>query len=352
MKNVWVFHLLNDFSGSPLVLKNSILSLKAKANVTVCTSDTKGFLSGISDVNYSNIEYKWNSNKLITLFNFFKVQWALFWLIIFNRKQIDILYINTLLPFAAALAGKICRKKIIYHLHEPQISPRVLFAFLISLCRLTATRVIFVSEFMKNRFPMLRDRGVVIHNVLNKDFVDSIVEQVSENRNTVLMLCSFKTYKGVYDFVELAILNPQMNFELVLNSDLESIQPIVRFSETIENITIYPATENVHQFYQRAKVVVNLSHPNQWIESFGMTILEAMAYRLPCIVPEVGGVTELVSSKNGYCISFDDKKRISEVLAELFKEAEHYKNLAKEANRRSKDFDFEHYSKGIQKVIL
>lgn len=352
MRNIWIFHLLNDFSGSPLVLRNSILSLKTKANITVCTSDTSGFLSGIEGVNYVNLNYVWNANKMITLLNFAKVQWQLFWCIIFNRNQIDIIYVNTLLPFGAALAGKICSKKVIYHLHEPQVSPKVLFRFLIFVCKTTSANVIFVSKFMRDRFANLNRKGKVVYNVLSEKFIRLVSLQNQGNRHTVLMLCSFKEYKGVYDFVELARLNPQLKFELVLNSDLNAIRPIIDLSNDLENITVYPSSTDVHQFYNKAKVVLNLSHPDQWVESFGMTILEAMAYGLPCIVPEVGGVTELVSEDTGYRISFENKMKISEALIRLFEDDKHYQSLSQAAFERSKVFDYSNFKNDIQNVFF
>ena len=39
------------------------------------------------------------------------------------------------------------------------------------------------------------------------------------------------------------------------------------------------------------------------VETFGMTILEAMPYGIPAIVPNVGGPLELVQhGYNGYCV--------------------------------------------------
>jgi L-malate glycosyltransferase len=70
------------------------------------------------------------------------------------------------------------------------------------------------------------------------------------------------------------------------------------------NLHIYAAQPNVHTFYERADVLLNLSHPDVCVETFGMTILEAMYYAVPCIVPRVGGPIELVQDDyNGFQLS-------------------------------------------------
>lgn len=65
--------------------------------------------------------------------------------------------------------------------------------------------------------------------------------------------------------------------------------------------------KNTHPFYQEASIILNLSDVNLWVETFGLTILEGMAYQLPAIVPPVGGVIELVEeNKNGFLIDSKD----------------------------------------------
>jgi len=350
-KRIWLFHLLNDFSGSPLVLKNTVLSLKDTAEVTICTSKEKGFLSNFTNVKYHFTKYQWNSNRILTLIRFFRVQTVLFWKVVSNRKQIDIVYINTLLPFGAALGAKLCGKKVIYHMHEPQISPIILFRFLSAIANRCSDKVIFVSEYLKDCFPRLQDRGEVVSNVLSEDFTSSIEEVDLSNKDSVLMLCSFKRYKGVYDFVELARLNPKIRFDLVLNSSLDSIKKFISINKENENLFIHPSTTNVHQYFCRAKVVLNLSHPESWIESFGMTALEAMAYGAPCIVPTVGGISELVTHDSGFRIRNNSTTELSKTINKLFKDKAEYKTYSDAARVRSSKFIFQTYKKAILNLV-
>ena len=350
-KKVWLFHLLNDFSGSPLVLKNTVLALQDKADITICTSSSEGFLSNLLFVNYHHINYQWYPNKLLTLLRFFVVQLSLVRIVIANRKKIDIVYVNTLLPFGAALGAWLCSKKVIYHMHEPQINPRSLFLFLSFVAVLTADKVLFVSAYLKSCFPKLESRGILLPNVLNEEFKNAIEPFEKTHKTTVLMLCSYKEYKGVNDFIELARINTGIDFELILNTQKSFINDFIEEHRVIKNLKIYPCQKDVHPFYEKAKIVLNLSHPDQWIESFGMTALEAMAYGIPCIVPEEGGIAELITTSSGFRIIYKDYQQISDTINLLFKDQETYDSYSTVAKERSQEYSFINYKSKILEML-
>ena len=56
---------------------------------------------------------------------------------------------------------------------------------------------------------------------------------------------------------------------------------------------------SVFDHYATADLVVNLSHREGWIETFGLTLLEAMSCGVPVVAPEVGGCTELFANGQG-----------------------------------------------------
>ena len=69
---------------------------------------------------------------------------------------------------------------------------------------------------------------------------------------------------------------------------------ILKILELANNIKILATQKDLHQHYKNAGLVLNLSRVNQCIETFGLTIIEAMAYGIPVIVPPVGGPSEIV----------------------------------------------------------
>lgn len=352
-KRIHIFHLFNDYSGSPLVLKKTIETFKQQgAIITVHTSDSEGFLSSIPKVDYVTNTYNWHPWKLVTLYRFFVMQ--LRWMIqlLLAIRSTDIVYINTLLPFGPALIGKLFGKEVIYHMHEPQVHPQVLFSFLKKVTENTAQKVVFVSDYLQSCFPTLRKRGQVVHNVLSEKFLTDRKEKMSNQRFTVLMLCSNKAYKGIHEFAELAVKLPTVSFEIVLNASPAAITPYREEYQEVSNLFVYSTQKDVHQFYQRAHLLVNLSQPTQWVESFGMTVLEAMSYQIPCIVPEVGGIAELVNDgENGYTISSVKIEAIASKIKRLSEGGNQYTQMSNAAYQRSLEFLPSLFDKKMGKLL-
>jgi len=129
------------------------------------------------------------------------------------------------------------------------------------------------------------------------------------------MLCSLKAYKGIYEFIDIATRLPNISFELVLNAKQEEIDQWKKTLAIPKNCTLFPSQSNTHPFYQRAAVVMNLSRTDEWIETFGMTILEAQAYECYIIAPPVGGPVELMSRyPHGTLINSRKVKTISNLI--------------------------------------
>ena len=129
MKKVVAVHLLNDFSGSPKVLSQVIKILQKKGFDVECyTNNNVGFLSE-SNIKSNTFFYYRSNNKVITTLLLFLSQLNLaFQLIKYKNKEV-IIYINTLLPFGAAIMGKLLGKQVIYHIHETSLRPNVFKQF-------------------------------------------------------------------------------------------------------------------------------------------------------------------------------------------------------------------------------
>jgi glycosyltransferase involved in cell wall biosynthesis len=64
--------------------------------------------------------------------------------------------------------------------------------------------------------------------------------------------------------------------------------------------------------------MMNLSRVDEWVETFGLTIVEAMAFGVPVIVPPVGGPTEIVRDGiDGYFISSYETQKIAQNIKDL-----------------------------------
>jgi L-malate glycosyltransferase len=344
-KRIIAVHLLNDRSGSPLILRQSLEALKEYFEVILYTATPSGdgFLSNLSNVEERTIFYKWHNSKLVTLIYFLVAQIALFSKLLFVLRKEDTLYINTLLPFGAAFAGFIKRSKIVYHVHETSLKPAILKGFLFQVANKLATKVIFVSKYVGTHYQFTKPETEVIYNCLPNSFINNAEHIKRLNLKhpfTVTMLCSLKEYKGIFHFVNIAKKMPGLQFQMVLNSSQKNVDDFVNQVNPPANCKIYATQKDTLPFYEAAHVVLNLSKPTGWVETFGMTILEAMHCGRPVICPPVGGVLELVTdNQEGFTIDSNNEDGVCEALRKLSSDINYYEKMSKASLAKSTKFD-------------
>lgn len=348
-------HLLNDYSGSPKVLMQ-LLNGWSKKNINThlyTSGGREGFLSNVTQVEKHFFWYRFAKNRLLRLLFLFTSQFLLAAQLLLKLQKNDVVYINTILPFGAAIAGKIRGCKVIYHIHETSMKPKILKLFLFRIIKMTASEVVYVSNFLANQEP-LNVRKNVIYNVLESSFIKQsrLNFSLEKKSKIVLMICSLKAYKGVNEFLKLAQINSKFTFKLVVNATQNEINDYFRKESIPNNLIIYPTQTDTHPFYKEASVVLNLSDTNLWVETFGLTILEAMAYGLPTIVPPIGGVIELVEEGiNGYLIDSKNITLISDKLNELLLNSTLYSQMSENALAYSKFFCEDYFENESTRIL-
>lgn len=353
-KRILAVHLLNDFSGSPFVLSQSLRLLIREGyavELFTATPSGNGFLSGISGLKSHRLFYRWHKNRWLTLLFFLYSQAALFFRLLVYTRRSDLVYINSLLPFGAALAAKLRGCKIIYHIHEVSVQPPLLKRFLLEVANRTASRGLFVSEDLRKR-TVFRKPARVVYNALPDEFVAKALCQPGKKPSTpftILMACSLKKYKGVHEFVACAGRLSGFRFVLVLNASPAAIRDFFRKLSMPSNLELVPAQQDLHPYYQASDVVMNLSRPGEWVETFGMTVLEAMYYRKPVIVPPVGGVIELVTDEvEGYRVDSASLDELCNRLEMLAGCQDLYRSLSLQAFKKAKQFTRTRFESAIR----
>ncbi|HNC30809.1 MAG TPA: glycosyltransferase family 4 protein [Cyclobacteriaceae bacterium] len=327
-------HLLNDFSGSPRVLSQLVRGwVRNGLCVTVACSKGPGLLSSIAGARYAKFHYQWHSNRVMRLISLLISQWRLFRLTWKIARKEDIVYINTVPPFGAAIAAKMKGCRVIYHLHETSVRPAVLKNFLFGIMKWAANDVVYVSGYLAAAEPVANVRTHLLPNAIEQEFLDRAIQNRKKKTKPVrvLMVCSLKAYKGVDEFLALAALHPGLRFQLVLNAQQHELDVYFRTKLLPANLELVPVQHDLHRFYAQADIIVNLSRPDEWIETFGLTILEGMAYGLPALIPPVGGITELVEhGRSGYWTNSRNLSHVSEKLSSLTM-SEVYQQMAETA---------------------
>ncbi len=354
-RRIVFFHLLNNFTGSPLVLKNVIvLAVSEGYEVVLYTSKSEGFLTGIPGVTFRNNFYIRSRFRLLTLFTFFLSQFLVaIRVLIEESNKNGLFYINTVLPFSGVLIGKVLKRSVIQHIHEFSVSPSILNAFLFWVVRNFASIILVVSKALaQNKFLEGRDTTLV-YNSASQEFE----EVKSQECNSIIqfnvtMLASLRPYKGIAEFVKLALDLPEFLFTLVVSDDASDVERYFTNTTLPPNLTILPVQRNVHAIYRNASLILNLTHTDQCLETFGLTLLEGMHYGLPVIGPSRGGVSELIEEGvNGYRIDYFHYDKLVGTIRSIGRDQEKYQQLREGACLIRKNFSRDKFNAKIKKLL-
>lgn len=343
MTKVLFFHHYNDFSGSTKVLADYLVSqFEDLSKVEVVTDTSKnGFLTdiGVKLINVPILRYK---EKAIPLLS--QILWpftGFFKALIYGWKY-DVFYINTIVPMYAAIAGSLLGKKIIYHVHEKYITKSIKSRLAEFVFNHVIAERKYVSKYVSDSYaPHKGCVEYVEYNKLTEVFISKVyIVPVGEHKlNEALMISSLQAGKGVDNFMKIAFLLPNVHFSLVLSATKERIENYFDYNLPT-NVTVYPSQPNIHPFLEKADIILNLSIPDYLVETFGMTIIEGMAYGLPAVVPNVGGPIELVENGiNGYSIDVTNVSLVANKIKEILN-PETYKMMYLSSLKKIEQFKY------------
>lgn len=342
-----------------MVLRSTLDALNAREQGLLFVGSRGRGVLDEADVPTRRYWYHRSRHRIVTLFTYLASQASLYRELARSR---DIppdatVFVNTLLPFAAMLWGKRTGRRVVVHVHEISIRPRLLCRFLTQCASRTADLLIYVSNDHRTRLPIEGPPARVVPNPVSPALAaragGCVSRQVGIFR--VLMLASLKGYKGVEEFMALArMLRDRANiaFELVLNAETSDVSAFAALHVEAQNVVIHQRTEDPAYFYARADLVLNLSRVDQCIETFGLTIIEAMTFGVPVIVPPVGGPAEIVThGVEGYCIDSRDIEALHTAVLEMADNPGAHASMGEAARARARDFTFEAYVTALKSTL-
>lgn len=343
MKKILFVHPVNDFTGSSIVLYNVIKSNYNNCHKMLLTTTygAGGPFTDLDKIKIYNIKYPLFRGKKIPIMSsllsiidgVIKMSYLCF--------NVDIVYINTIVPFYAAIIAKLLRKEIIWHIHEKYAIRSFPVKLIEYVQSHTNAHFIFVSNYLMHQYRLSKKSTFEVkYNKLDAVFIKKIKVIPIKDRlkSRIVMLCSYTKAKGIYTFVEVAKLLPQYEFTLVLSTDPLTVDKFSKETHTPSNCKVLPVQTNVNDIYKENDLVLNLTIPSLCIETFGMTIIEAFAYGLPVIVPNVGGPAEIVKDMyNGRIVDVDNALVVKNTICEILSER-NYENYAMHALHTSKLF--------------
>ena len=361
MKHIVCFHHFNDYSGSPKVLKmvlEGLLEMGYQVDLVTSSGGVLDELKGMEGFRKHSYRYHFSMNPIVTMCRYAAVQVYAFWVALRWMFDKDVVfYINTLLPVGPALAGRLMGKRVVYHYHENAFIKSAFYKALAWMMQRLADEIICVSGYQAS-FLSAKKKVIVIPNALPKNFVEKLHPdpKVAFRQKTVLMLSSLKGYKGTKEFIELSQRLPQYRFIIVINDRQENIDAYLQENRlpvaSQRNLKVFPRQNDVTGFYGQSSIVLNLSDKNRFIETFGLTALEAMRAGLPVIVPTVGGIAEMVDDGvNGYKIDVQNRDLIAQRIEEMLSMEDLYIRMAENALLHAHRYDTEEMLSQIRYVM-
>lgn len=354
-------HLLNDRSGSPRMLRSVMAALADRDPVQLLYlgGGGDGFL-GDAVPQARRYAYRRGRHQFATLWSYIGSQWDLFCRLRRARdiERDAILYVNTLLPFAAAVYGRLSGRRVVWHLHEASMRPWLLRWLLLKMVRWSADGVICVSDFHRKRLSLAEGR-VVLNAVDAALFDCGLGSEYVPRRSgmfNVCMLCSLRDYKGVPEFLRLAAESAgdtSLCFQLVVSDDEAAAQRYFDGVAMPDNLRVLHDVADVSCIYCEAGLVVNLSRVDRCVETFGLTLLEAMTFGVPVIAPPVGGPAELVENGvQGFLIDSRDAGALKGVVARLANDEALCLRLSVAGRRKAQSLSPEVFQSAIRGAVF
>lgn len=318
-------------------------------------SEGRGYLETAA-VPIQRYWYRRSRFRIVTLITFFISQLLLYRALSRSELPRDaIIYVNTLLPFGAMIWGRRHGRKVLCHVHEVSISPSPLKRFLVSVAAWAGSRAVYVSEDNLTRLPIPGLESTVVANPVAPEITRAAAAAPYSPRRSgyfeILMLASPRDFKGVPEYLELARrfkVRADIAFTLVLNGSDQEVARYLPPSRRPKNVTVHSRTTSPGEFYAKADLLVNLSRPNQWVETFGLTLIEGMAFGLPVIAPTIGGPTEIVTDdQEGYLCDGSDQNRLVKIVESLASNPDLAERLSQAARTRAAKFTMESFTEGL-----
>jgi len=327
----------NDYSGSSYALKSIIESHNVAKKVLMTSYESQGFLTDCEVSESIDIPYKFKGMSLATICDLFR-NWskgAKAFIREHKQNPFDIVYLNAISPWHIAIPAKILGVKVIYHVHEFYAKPNFLIKFYLYVMRITANKLIYVSEFCRSQYSLLNaarkgiGEEIQFTPIRYKTREENDLDVTQKLNGPIIMICSPKKYKGVEKFMDLARVLPNRKFKLFISQRYEFKTDLPR------NVEILLGKTELQQELFDASLLLNLSQSPDWIETFGLTIWESLSQGTPVIVPDIGGPVEIVNVSCGKSVDVRNIELVVSAINEIFVDYGRYSAFCSESLKQS-----------------
>lgn len=280
-----------------------------------------------------------------------------------RQGNYDVIHVHNFTQFIPVIRLFNPQSKLVLHMHGEWLTQ---LDYDIMAERIAQTDLVlgssnYVAEINRRRFPQYAERCKTVYNGVN---VEAFRQNNHQNGSTwgnghrVLFVGRVSPEKGVHDLIkafvivaerfpaaQLHIVGPigAMPFEYIVGvSDDPMITGLAVFYQenygtTLQKLVPEDLKEKVHfiggtphatimQYYENTDVLVNPSYA----ETFGMSLVEALASEKPVVATRAGGMVEIVGEqKVGRLVERGDVPGLAAAISELLGDAALRSNMGK-----------------------
>jgi len=279
---------------------------------------------------------------------------------IIKLNNIDIVHCNASSSretFYSLIASKIAKIPFMWHVRiaDKEIITDIIFS-------LFADKIIVISEFVKERFFIFKNKIEVVYNGVDlKHFSDlsarrKIREEFGIKEDEILVgnIGRLDKWKRQDVFLKTAklLVEKNKNFKFIIVGDgkeLDNLEKLAR-KLNIENKVIFTGfRDDVSEVLSAFDIFLHTAER----EHFGRVIIEAMAKGIPIVACASGGIPEII--KNNFSgILFDklNPEDISNRILEIIDNSEFRKKVLISAKEEVKKFSVLKHVEHIEKIYL
>ncbi|MCQ2959430.1 MAG: glycosyltransferase family 4 protein [Bacteroidales bacterium] len=249
--------------------------------------------------------------------------------------------------------GKFHGKKVVYHCHGAEfksfaLKNKIWVQMILNRC----DSIIALSSAWKEWFEhsLGCKNVVVVKNIIEQpQRKDKIFENSPVFR--LLFLGLLGKRKGIFDLLDVIAENKDLyqgRLELLFggNGEVEQVEKIIQQYE-IQSIAKYQGWVSGDKKIELLNQADALILPS-YAEGLPICILEAMAYKLPIISTNVGGIPEIViNERNGFLFNPGDKKAMKKSIDILMNN----KDLSKQMGEMSSNMIIEHLPENVERQL-
>ena len=307
----YCIHHLNDFSGSPLILRERMNAMLAHGPVTLITNRDVGFLSTWpgTKIEFSYFKHQDPVRRFISL-SYWYIQVGIY--LLQHAEPGDSITLSTLISSPLILIRSI-KAGLYIEIFVNEVFFRVPIWRWIGLTAINSSCVnkIYLSRFVQDKWSFAGPSAVVYPS-LRQSIIDLATEQQSPRPADpsglrFLLVCSQIDAKGYRLFIEIARhfekIGGTHSFTLYLSGSEDRFISDYPSTNLPNNLSVFFNNTSAEIFFGH-DVFLGLTDPAAWIETFGQTFAEAMVAGNITIVPPVGAQLEyLRDGDNGLVFS-------------------------------------------------